>query len=51
MLTHHLLAAFVLSPINNRLAWLLVRDGPDADTARSYPPTSVTLVERFLDQI
>lgn len=46
-----LLAAFVLSLINNRLARLLVRDGLDADTARSYPQTSVTLIERYLDQI
>jgi aminoglycoside phosphotransferase (APT) family kinase protein len=48
---YQLLAAFVLSLINNRLARLLVRDGLDADTARSYPHTSVTLVERYLDQI
>jgi aminoglycoside phosphotransferase (APT) family kinase protein len=48
---YQLLAAFVLSLINNRLARLLVRDGLDAATARSYPQTSVTLVERYLDQI
>jgi aminoglycoside phosphotransferase (APT) family kinase protein len=48
---YQLLAAFVLSLINNRLARLLVRDGLDADTARSYPQTSVALVERYLDQI
>jgi aminoglycoside phosphotransferase (APT) family kinase protein len=48
---YQLLAAFVLSLINNRLARLLVRDGLDADTARSYPQTSVTLIERYLDQI
>jgi aminoglycoside phosphotransferase (APT) family kinase protein len=48
---YQLLAAFVLSLINNRLARLLVRDGLDADTARSYPQTSVTLVERYLDEI
>jgi hypothetical protein len=43
--------AFVLSLINNRLARLLVRDGLDAATARSYPQTSVALVERYLGQI
>ena len=48
---YQLLASFVLSLINNRLARLLVRDGLDADTARSYPQTSLTLVERYLDQI
>jgi aminoglycoside phosphotransferase (APT) family kinase protein len=48
---YQLLAAFVLSLINNRLARLLVRDGLDADTARSYPQTSVTLIERYLGQI
>jgi aminoglycoside phosphotransferase (APT) family kinase protein len=48
---YQLLAAFVLSLINNRLACLLIRDGLDAATARSYPQTSVTLVERYLDQI
>ena len=48
---YQLLAAFVLSLINNRLAGLLVRDGLDAATARSYPQTSVKLVERYLDQI
>jgi aminoglycoside phosphotransferase (APT) family kinase protein len=48
---YQLLAAFVLSLINNRLTRLLVRDGLDADTARSYPHTSVMLVERYLDQI
>jgi aminoglycoside phosphotransferase (APT) family kinase protein len=48
---YQLLAAFVLSLINNRLARLLVRDGLDAATARSYPQTSVTLIERYLDQI
>jgi hypothetical protein len=29
----------------------LVRDGLDAATARSYPRTSVTLIERYLDEI
>jgi aminoglycoside phosphotransferase (APT) family kinase protein len=48
---YQLLAAFVLSLINNRLARLLVRDGLDADTARSYPQTSVGLVERYLDRV
>jgi aminoglycoside phosphotransferase (APT) family kinase protein len=48
---YQLLAAFVLSLINNRLAQLLMRDGLDVATARSYPQTSVTLVERYLDQI
>jgi aminoglycoside phosphotransferase (APT) family kinase protein len=48
---YQLLAAFVLSLINNRLARLLVRDGLDAATARSYPQTSVRLVEQYLDQI
>jgi len=48
---YQLLAAFILSLINNRLARLLVRDGLDAATARSYPQTSVTLIERYLDQI
>jgi len=48
---YQLLAAFVLSLINNRLARLLVRDGLDSATARSYPQTSVALVERYLNQI
>jgi aminoglycoside phosphotransferase (APT) family kinase protein len=48
---YQLLAAFVLSLINNRLARLLVRDGLDAATARSYPQTSVNLAERYLGQI
>jgi aminoglycoside phosphotransferase (APT) family kinase protein len=48
---YQLVAAFVLSLINNRLARLLVRDGLDADTANSYPGTSVALVEHYLDQI
>ncbi|BCO39113.1 MULTISPECIES: phosphotransferase family protein [Mycobacterium] len=48
---YQLLAAFVLSLINNRLARLLVRDGLDATTARSYPQTSVSLIERYLDEI
>lgn len=48
---YQLVAAFVLSLINNRLARLLVRDGLDTATARGYPQTSVGLVERYLDQI
>jgi aminoglycoside phosphotransferase (APT) family kinase protein len=48
---YQLVAAFVLSLINNRLARLLVSDGLDAATARSYPQTSVTLIEEYLDQI
>jgi hypothetical protein len=48
---YELVAAFVLSLINNRLARLLVRDGLDARTAKSYPRTSVDLVQRYLDQI
>jgi aminoglycoside phosphotransferase (APT) family kinase protein len=42
-----LLAAVVLSLITNRLALLLVRDGLDADTARSYPTTAVGLAEQY----
>jgi aminoglycoside phosphotransferase (APT) family kinase protein len=48
---YQLMAAFVLSLINNRLARLLVRDGLDATTATSYPQTSVALVQQYLDQI
>ncbi|AFC54334.1 phosphotransferase family protein [Mycobacterium paraintracellulare] len=48
---YQLVAAFVLSLINNRLARLLVRDGLDATTAMSYPRTSVALVEHYLDRI
>jgi aminoglycoside phosphotransferase (APT) family kinase protein len=48
---YQLLAAFVLSLINNRLARLLVRDGLDAATARSYPQTSIMLIQRYLDKI
>ncbi|WP_102141957.1 phosphotransferase family protein [Mycobacterium hubeiense] len=48
---YQLVAAFVLSLINNRLARLLVRDGLDAPTAMSYPQTSVALVERYLDEL
>jgi aminoglycoside phosphotransferase (APT) family kinase protein len=48
---YQLVAAFVLSLINNRLARLLVRDGLDAATAKSYPRTSVALMERYLEQL
>ncbi|GAA1195256.1 phosphotransferase family protein [Mycolicibacterium alvei] len=48
---YQLVAAFVLSLINNRLALLLVRDGLDAATARSYPQSAVDLVERYLRQL
>jgi aminoglycoside phosphotransferase (APT) family kinase protein len=48
---YQLVAAFVLSLINNRLARLLVRDGLDAATAMSYPQTSVALVERYLAEV
>jgi hypothetical protein len=47
---YQLIAAFVLSLINNRLARLLVRDGLDLATARSYPQISVELVQRYLDR-
>jgi aminoglycoside phosphotransferase (APT) family kinase protein len=48
---YQLVAAFVLSLINNRLARLLVRDGLHTTTAMSYPQTSVALVQQYLDQI
>lgn len=48
---YQLVAAFVLSLINNRLARLLIRDGLDAETATSYPRMSVALVQRYLAQI
>lgn len=48
---YQLVAAFVLSLINNRLALLLVRDGLDVATARSYPQSAVDLVERYLRQL
>jgi hypothetical protein len=48
---YQLVAAFVLSLINNRLARLLVRDGLDATTATGYPQTSVALVEQYLDRL
>jgi aminoglycoside phosphotransferase (APT) family kinase protein len=48
---YQLVAAFVLSLVTNRLARLLVRDGLDAPTARSYPGMAVELVQRYLDSI
>ena len=48
---YELVAAFVLSLINNRLARLLVRDGLDATTANGYPQTSVALVQEYLDAV
>jgi aminoglycoside phosphotransferase (APT) family kinase protein len=48
---YQLVAAFVLSLINNRLAVLLVRDGLASDTARRYPQAAVDLVERYLRQL
>jgi aminoglycoside phosphotransferase (APT) family kinase protein len=48
---YQLVAAFVLALINNRLALLLVRDGLDPATARSYPQAAVALVERYLRQL
>jgi aminoglycoside phosphotransferase (APT) family kinase protein len=48
---YQLVAAFALSLINNRLAVLLVRDGLDQATARTYPQASVGLVERYLRQL
>lgn len=48
---YELVAAFVLSLINNRLALSLVRDGLSPDTARRYPQAAVDLVERYLRQL
>ncbi|PYE17049.1 aminoglycoside phosphotransferase (APT) family kinase protein [Williamsia limnetica] len=48
---YKLVAAFVLSLINNRLAVLLARDGLDVDVAHSYPKTVVALVERYLSEL
>ena len=48
---YQLVAAFALSLINNRLARLLVRDGLDSATAKSYPRASVALVRRYLDRL
>lgn len=48
---YQLIAAFVLSLINNRLARLLERDGLDVVTAQSYPRMSVGLVEHYLDRL
>jgi aminoglycoside phosphotransferase (APT) family kinase protein len=46
-----LLAAVQLSFITNRLARLLVRDGLNAATARSYPENAVGLVRRYLSEL
>jgi aminoglycoside phosphotransferase (APT) family kinase protein len=48
---YQLVAAFVLSLINNRLAGLLVRDGLDDATARRYPERAVGLVQHYLRQL
>ncbi|WP_431839514.1 phosphotransferase family protein [Gordonia hongkongensis] len=48
---YKLLAAFVLSLINNRLAILLARDGLDMEIARRYPTTVVGLVDRYLTEL
>jgi aminoglycoside phosphotransferase (APT) family kinase protein len=48
---YKLVAAFVLSLINNRLSRLLMRDGLDVATATSYPRTAVGLVEHYLDSL
>jgi aminoglycoside phosphotransferase (APT) family kinase protein len=48
---YQLVAAFVLSLINNRLARLLVRDGLGVVTAHGYPQTAVDLVERYLERL
>lgn len=48
---YQLVAAFVLSLINNRLARLLVRDGLDVATATSYPRMAAELVQGYLARI
>ena len=48
---YKLVAAFVLSLINNRLAVLLARDGLDGEVAHSYPATVVGLVDRYLTEL
>jgi aminoglycoside phosphotransferase (APT) family kinase protein len=48
---YQLVAAFVLSLINSRLARLLVRDGLDAETAASYPRKAVELVQQYLNRM
>ncbi|AZG45561.1 phosphotransferase family protein [Gordonia insulae] len=48
---YQLVAAFVLSLINNRLAVLLARDGLAVDIAHSYPTTVVALVDRYLTEL
>ncbi|PPJ16387.1 phosphotransferase family protein [Nocardia nova] len=45
-----LLAAVVLTLITNRLSALLVRDGLDPKTARSYPAAALELVRRYLGE-
>lgn len=45
-----LLAAVVMSLITNRLATLLIADGLDEATARSYPATALALVEDYLTE-
>ncbi|MEE2030874.1 phosphotransferase family protein [Rhodococcus chondri] len=44
------LAAFVFSLITNRLALLLVQNGLDEETARSYAESAVSLVRHYLDE-
>jgi aminoglycoside phosphotransferase (APT) family kinase protein len=51
MAYYKLVAAFVLSLINNRLAVLLARDGLDVAVAHSYPTTVVGLVEEYLAEL
>ncbi|GAA4667299.1 phosphotransferase family protein [Gordonia humi] len=48
---YKLVAAFVLSLINNRLAALLTRDGLDPEIAHSYPVTSVELTSKYLAEL
>lgn len=48
---YRLIAAFVLSLINNRLAVLLARDGLDVEVAHSYPTIVVGLVEQYLAEL
>lgn len=47
---YRLLAAVVMSLITNRLATLLIADGLDEATARSYPATALALVEDYLTE-
>lgn len=48
---YQLVAAFVLSLINNRLAVLLARDGLAVEVAHGYPATAVALVEKYLTEL